>query len=203
MSLITGVSTADEFLEAINDKGASLTNESTAYDLATAIDATGGNVSWQSPNEVVVAAVNAEVPPEPPTTVTISLVKHLVSTESESRYFGFYFEKSDGESDVTPLELVPGTLLTQLYANLVGDSKTINIDTAKTKVTIGETSYTGSEISNIQDNPWLSSIYSFINTMMTSGSGAVIGHASYTFISADVVPDADVTIEVFEEGYTE
>lgn len=63
MSLITGVSTDTEFLEAINDKGASLTNESTAYDLATAIDATGGNVSWLSPNEVVVEAINGEVPP--------------------------------------------------------------------------------------------------------------------------------------------
>lgn len=62
--IVTGVSTAEEFLGAINDKGASLTNESTASSLLEAINATGGNVSFQSPNEVVVEAVNTEVPSE-------------------------------------------------------------------------------------------------------------------------------------------
>lgn len=62
MTIVTGVSTAEEFIAAINDKGASLTNQSTPEELVEAIDATGGNVSFQSPNEVVVAAVNNTIP---------------------------------------------------------------------------------------------------------------------------------------------
>lgn len=64
MVIITGVSTAEEFVGAINEKGASLTNRSTPEELLEAINATGGNVSYQSPNNVIVEAVNTEVPTE-------------------------------------------------------------------------------------------------------------------------------------------
>ena len=62
--IITGVSTSDEFLKAINDKGASLTNESTPYELVDAINKTGGMVDFESTNKEVIDAVNAEVPVE-------------------------------------------------------------------------------------------------------------------------------------------
>lgn len=62
--IITGVSTSDEFLKAINDKGAELTNESTPYELVDAINKTGGMIDFESTNKEVIDAVNAEVPVE-------------------------------------------------------------------------------------------------------------------------------------------
>ena len=64
--IITGVSTDKEFLDAINSKGASLTEKATPFSLAEAIDATGGNVSFLTPNEEIIEAVNSEVAPENP-----------------------------------------------------------------------------------------------------------------------------------------
>lgn len=61
--IITGVSTDKEFLDAINSKGASLTEKATPFSLAEAIDATGGNVSFLTPNEEIIEAVNSEVAP--------------------------------------------------------------------------------------------------------------------------------------------
>lgn len=59
--LVTGVSTDLEFLGAINDKGAELTANATPKSLAEAIDATGGNVSYDSTNEEVIEAINSDV----------------------------------------------------------------------------------------------------------------------------------------------
>ena len=61
MEIITGVSTAKEFVDAINDKGASLTNESTPEGLLEAINATGGNVTFNSTNGEIIESVNTPV----------------------------------------------------------------------------------------------------------------------------------------------
>ena len=48
MSIVTGVSTDKEFLDAINAKGASLTNHSTPSKLVEAINKTGGMIDFES-----------------------------------------------------------------------------------------------------------------------------------------------------------
>lgn len=62
-TIITGVSTDTEFLGAINDKGASLTANATPEALASALDSTGQNVSYDSTNEWIVEQINTPVAP--------------------------------------------------------------------------------------------------------------------------------------------
>lgn len=60
--IVTGVSTSAEFVAAVNEKGASLTNHSTPSKLVEAINKTGGMIDFESTNKEVIDAVNAEIP---------------------------------------------------------------------------------------------------------------------------------------------
>ena len=82
--LIMGQSTSDEFLNAINEKGASLTEKSTADELASALDSTGANVSFLSPSEYILKQINETSPgPEP----VISIIPWSASTVSDKMVF--------------------------------------------------------------------------------------------------------------------
>lgn len=60
----TGFSTDEEFRKSLTDKGANLRIDSTPKELLNAFLETGSFVSYQSPNEVILQAINEEEPVE-------------------------------------------------------------------------------------------------------------------------------------------
>ena len=60
--IITGVSTDDSVIAALNEQGADLTKKSTPYSLLEAIRISNEEASYKSTNETVVEAANAESP---------------------------------------------------------------------------------------------------------------------------------------------
>lgn len=60
--IITGVSTDDSVIAALNEQGADLTKKSTPYSLLEAIRISNEEASYKSTNETVVEAINAESP---------------------------------------------------------------------------------------------------------------------------------------------
>ena len=90
MEVITGYTTEENFVKAINDKGANITNTSTPEELKDAINTTGGDITFKSTNEAVIESVNSEIP-EP------TIVPWTLETVSDKIIFksNVHFDKDD------------------------------------------------------------------------------------------------------------
>lgn len=185
MAIITGVSTADEFLDAINNKGASLTNESTADNLLEAINATGGNISFQSPNGVVIQAVNDESykfvdwePSEPADTLlfkTPIIIKH-----DEEPYQSLYDSIVTYFTQYTSQELqidISNSFDTIGHIEFTMDGDALNI-----KMDIDNSVDNGFDISA----NWLTNNYKEDQFVLTAGHYTLYGDGGSTIKDGDI-----------------
>lgn len=128
--IITGVSTGDEFVEAVNKKGTNITNESTPKTLLNALNSIGGDLTFKSTNEEVLKVVNAESS----TTRTVQIIANhttvgayeptaevgstytLPETTAEEGYKFIEWEDEEGNKLKSPITVPEGCDPLKLYA---------------------------------------------------------------------------------------
>ena len=128
--IITGFSTDDDFIAAVNEKGASIAKDSTPEALLDALNSIGGELTFESTNESVIDVVNAESS----TTRTINVVAtHTVVGEyeqtaeigssytlptatAEDGYKFIEWEDEEGNKLTSPITIPEGSGVLNLYA---------------------------------------------------------------------------------------
>lgn len=127
--IVTGVTTSEGFINAVNAKGANISNIATPDALRDAINIAGGNITFESTNEEVIEEIN-EVP-VPPQKFYLT-INYNGGTNTES---GATFEEIKVEKGTTvDLSTFDSTKLTA-PENTTYDGITTTKDDDSTKIT--------------------------------------------------------------------